>query len=68
MTTIFAYIDPGMGLLAWQALVAACLGTLSYLKKTRIWLVGLFLRLFHAGKPPKGGAPEVPAPPSNPGQ
>jgi hypothetical protein len=39
---MFAYIDPGLGLLAWQALVAACLGLLFYLKKTR----ALFARLF----------------------
>ena len=62
MTIIFGYIDPGMGLLAWQALVAACLGTLFYLKKTRTWLGGLFLRLFRVSKPPEGGVPEVPAP------
>jgi hypothetical protein len=41
-----AYIDPGFGLLAWQALVAACVGTLFYLKKTRTWLVGLFVKCF----------------------
>jgi hypothetical protein len=58
----FAYIDPGTGLLAWQALVAAFLGTLFYLKRTRTWLVGLFLRLFRIGKPPAGNAPAVTAP------
>jgi hypothetical protein len=52
---IFAYIDPGLGLLAWQAVVAAFVGTLFYVKKTRTWLAGLFLRLFRMGKPPKGG-------------
>jgi len=62
MTVLFAYIDPGMGLLAWQALVAAFLGTLFYLKKTRTWLVGLFLKLFRISKPPTGGAPELPPP------
>jgi hypothetical protein len=58
----FAYIDPGTGLLAWQALVAAFLGTLFYLKRTRTWLVGLFLRLFRIGKPPTGDASAVTAP------
>ena len=46
-----AYIDPGLGLLLWQGLVAACLGTLFYVKKTRTWLVGGVLRLFRAKKP-----------------
>ena len=62
MMIICAYIDPGLGLLMWQALVAAFLGTLFYLKKTRTWLLGLFLRLFRASKPPKGGATELPTP------
>lgn len=39
---IFAYIDPGLGLLVWQTILAACIGTLFYLRKTRTWLVGLF--------------------------
>ena len=48
---MFAYVDPGLGLLAWQALVAAFLGGLFYLKKTRVLLVGFFVRLFRIGKP-----------------
>jgi hypothetical protein len=61
MKIVLGYIDPGMGLLAWQALVAAFLGTLFYLKKTRAWIVGLFMRLFRANKPPEGGVrPTIP--------
>jgi hypothetical protein len=60
-----AYIDPGLGLLAWQALVAAFVGTLFYLKKTRTWLVGLFLKLFRMGKPPEQGAKDLPPPRDN---
>ncbi len=40
--SIFAYIDPGLGLLIWQTILAACIGALFYLRKTRTWLVGLF--------------------------
>jgi hypothetical protein len=47
---LFAYIDPGLGLLLWQALVAACLGLLFYLKKTRRWLGNLFLKPFRTDK------------------
>ncbi len=48
---ILGYVDPGMGLLAWQALVAACLGLLFYLKKTRSWLVGFSRKLLRIEKP-----------------
>lgn len=34
-----AYVDPGTGLLAWQAVVAAFVGTFFYVKKTRDWFV-----------------------------
>jgi hypothetical protein len=48
---ILAYIDPGMGLLLWQSVVAACLGLLFYLKKTRTWLIKLIQNLFRSTKP-----------------
>ncbi len=41
-----AYVDPGSGLLVWQALVAAGLGLLFYLKRTRDFLIALVRRLF----------------------
>jgi hypothetical protein len=47
---ILAYIDPGTGLLAWQALVAAVVGTFFYVKKTRDWLVQRLCRLLRLGK------------------
>ncbi len=54
MITI-AYVDPGLGLLAWQALIASVLGALFYIKKTRDWLMRLFRKLFriqrHANDP-----------------
>jgi len=37
-----AYIDPGVGLLAWQAIVAAFVGLLFYLEKTRRAIVRFF--------------------------
>lgn len=44
--TIFAYIDPGLGALIWQAVVAAFVGFLFYLNKTRRWIVGGFGKMF----------------------
>lgn len=38
---ILAYVDPGSGLLLWQSLVAACVGLLFYLKKTRHWMADM---------------------------
>ena len=32
---MFAYIDPGSGMLAWQLVVAAFLGFVFYLKRVR---------------------------------
>ena len=57
---IVAYVDPGLGLLAWQAVVAAFLGLLFHLKKTRTWLVGLITRFFRAGKRPASVPLELP--------
>lgn len=37
--SLFAYIDPGSGLLIWQAIVAAFVGLMFYLKKSRDFLV-----------------------------
>ena len=48
---IIAYVDPGLGLLAWQALVAVFVGLLFYLNKTRTWLAKLLRKVFRAGKP-----------------
>ena len=38
---IIAYIDPGSGLLVWQAVMATMLGLLFYMKKTRDFIVRL---------------------------
>jgi hypothetical protein len=57
----FAYVDPGLGLLAWQALVATFLGAIFYVKKTRDFLIRLFQKLFRIGQRPQ---PAVTSPPS----
>ena len=46
----FAYIDPGLGLLAWQAIVSAFVGSLFYFKKTRTWLFTALRRLLRLDK------------------
>jgi hypothetical protein len=46
----FGYVDPGLGLLAWQAVVAVFLGIVFYLKKTRNWLLALCRKIFRPGK------------------
>jgi hypothetical protein len=43
---LFAYIDPGSGLLAWQMVLAACVGCLFYIKKCRTFIGGLVKRIF----------------------
>ena len=43
---MLAYIDPGMGALAWQTIISAVVGLFFYLKKTRLWFVGIFQKLF----------------------
>jgi hypothetical protein len=39
------YIDPGLGALIWQSIVAAFVGLFFYLKKTRQWFVGVFRKI-----------------------
>jgi hypothetical protein len=43
---LVGYIDPGSGQLLWQVLIAAGVGVLFYLKKSRDFLSGLAKRLF----------------------
>ena len=43
---ILAYIDPGLGLLIWQTTVAAFVGLIFYLKRTRSWIVNQFRKIF----------------------
>jgi|SRR5208283_1732441 len=41
-----AYVDPGVGALAWQMVISAFVGVLFYLKATRNWVVKTLLRMF----------------------
>jgi hypothetical protein len=63
---IIAYIDPGLGALVWQMIVAAFVGLLFYLKQTRRWIVGVivsvFRKTFGRGQKPPGVSIEIPPP------
>jgi hypothetical protein len=48
-----AYVDPGLGLLAWQALVATFIGAIFYIKKTRDFLIRRFQRILRIGQRPQ---------------
>ena len=43
---VLAYVDPGLGALAWQVIVSACVGLFFYLRQTRKWIIGIVLKLF----------------------
>lgn len=61
MKPFFAYIDPGLGALVWQSIVAAFVGFIFYLKKTRQWVVGRVLKLFGRRSNPRRSVPPAPA-------
>jgi hypothetical protein len=56
-----AYIDPGVGALLWQTIIAAFVGFLFYLKQTRKWIVGLFRKMAGRSQKPSDPAVEIPA-------
>jgi hypothetical protein len=60
MKALFSYVDPGMGLLLWQALVAAVVGLVFYVKKAREKVLAVLRRLFRAGNAPRAGRVKVP--------
>jgi hypothetical protein len=66
MIVILAYIDPGVGALIWQSIIAAFVGFLFYLKQTRRWIVGLFRKTLGRSQKPAGTA--TPAPGAETGQ
>jgi hypothetical protein len=59
--TFFAYIDPGLGALIWQSIVAAFVGFLFYLKKTRQWIVGVLRKIFAREQKTPNIPPTAPA-------
>jgi hypothetical protein len=62
---ILGYIDPGQGMLIWQAIVSAFVGVLFYLKKTRQFIAGVFGKIFGRGQAERSDAAvlssEIPA-------
>ncbi len=62
--SMFSYVDPGLGLLAWQTLVAAAVGVLFYARKTRNWVFRLVQKPFRALKQPERDVD--PQPPGTP--
>jgi hypothetical protein len=61
MTVLLAYIDPGVGALLWQTIIAAFVGFLFYLKKTRRWIVGVFREMFGRSQKPSDTVAKIPA-------
>jgi hypothetical protein len=56
---LFAYVDPGLGALLWQAAVAGMVGFLFYLKITRRWIVDMFRKMFGRGQKTEIVATEI---------
>ena len=63
-----AYVDPGLGLLAWQALVATFLGAIFYIKRTRDFLIRRFQKIFRIGQRPQPIPRTAPAPANDQGR
>lgn len=63
---IFAYVDPGLGALIWQSIVAAVVGVFFYLKKTRRWIVGAYRKMVGRSplNPPTAVKPITPTAPT----
>jgi hypothetical protein len=59
---VFAYVDPGLGLLLWQAVVSVFLGLLFYVKKTRNLMLKPFQKLLRPEKSPVVAPIKVPEP------
>jgi hypothetical protein len=59
---IVAYIDPGLGALIWQSVVAGIVGFLFYVKKSRRWIVNVFRNMFGCGQKSPGVSIEIPPP------
>ena len=57
---LLAYIDPGVGALLWQTCLAAFVGFLFYLKKSRRWIVGVFRKMFGRSRKPSDPVAETP--------
>ncbi|OGR87174.1 MAG: hypothetical protein A3A86_05865 [Elusimicrobia bacterium RIFCSPLOWO2_01_FULL_60_11] len=49
----YAYIDPGMGALAWQMLLAGVFGAAFFIHRMRQWIADRWKALRSRGKSPK---------------
>ena len=58
--TVLAYIDPGLGALIWQTMVAAFVGLLFYLKKTRRWVANVLRKVFGRAQKSPEVVPQAP--------
>jgi hypothetical protein len=58
---MLAYIDPGLGALLWQTIIAAFVGLLFYLKRTRQWIVAVFRKIFGRARKTEPAAPAATA-------
>ena len=47
---LIAYIDPGLGTLIVQTVVAAFVGVFFYINKTRRWIVATIRKIFGRGQ------------------
>jgi hypothetical protein len=63
-----AYVDPGLGLLAWQALVATFLGAIFYIKKTRDFLLRFGQKIFRIDHRTQPISTAAPSPANDKGQ
>ena len=57
---ILAYVDPGLGALIWQMAVAAVIGTMFYLKKTRDWIAKTFKKIVRNKNEPADSESQIP--------
>jgi hypothetical protein len=65
---ILAYVDPGLGLLAWQAIVATFLGALFYIKKSRDFVIKSIQKIFRPSQRPEPAVTVAPAPANDDGR
>jgi hypothetical protein len=51
-----------LGALLWQTIIAAFVGSLFYLEKTRRWIVGVFRKMSGRGQKPPDASIEIHSP------
>jgi len=59
MTIVLAYVDPGLGALLWQSTIAAIVGFVFYLNKTRRWIVSTIQKIFGRGRKPEAASTKI---------